>query len=179
MITPSVLLITGIMAAGKSTIAQTVAERLPKSVHLRGDLFRRMIINGQAQMSMPLSAEATEQLHLRYAIAASVAEQYCNAGFSVVCQDIIVGSILADVVALYRKYPLYLVVLCPTPSVALERDRQRHKQGYTSWTPDALHNALMLDTPRLGLWLDNSTITVEKTVGQIFARLDEAYVDVS
>ena len=40
---PSIILITGIMAAGKSTIAQALAEALPKSVHLRGDVFRRII----------------------------------------------------------------------------------------------------------------------------------------
>lgn len=177
MHTPSVLLITGIMAAGKSTIAQAVAERLPRSVHLRGDLFRRLIVNGRVAIEPPLSPEASAQLRLRYRIAASVAEQYGDTGFTVVCQDIIVGSILADVVALYRKYPLYLVVLCPTPAVALERDRQRHKQTYSDWTPDALHDMLMADTPRLGLWLDNSALTVDKTVDQIFARLDEALVE--
>jgi deoxyadenosine/deoxycytidine kinase len=34
-----VILITGNMAAGKSSVAQALAERLPKSVHLRGDVF--------------------------------------------------------------------------------------------------------------------------------------------
>jgi uridine kinase len=42
----AIILITGIQAAGKSTIAQMLAERLPRSVHVRGDLFRRMVING-------------------------------------------------------------------------------------------------------------------------------------
>ena len=46
-----IILITGNMAAGKSTVAQALAERLPMSVHLRGDRFRRMIVNGQAEMS--------------------------------------------------------------------------------------------------------------------------------
>jgi shikimate kinase len=32
----SILLIIGIMASGKSTVAQLIAEHLPKSVHLRG-----------------------------------------------------------------------------------------------------------------------------------------------
>jgi cytidylate kinase len=45
------MLVTGIQAAGKSTIAQLLAERLPRSVHLRGDLYRRMVINGRADMT--------------------------------------------------------------------------------------------------------------------------------
>ncbi len=37
----STVLITGVMASGKSTVAQLLAERLEKSVHLRGDIFRK------------------------------------------------------------------------------------------------------------------------------------------
>jgi chloramphenicol 3-O-phosphotransferase len=47
----AIVLITGIQAAGKSTVAQALAERLPRSVHLRGDLFRRLIVNGRADMT--------------------------------------------------------------------------------------------------------------------------------
>jgi adenylylsulfate kinase-like enzyme len=37
-----VIFITGIQAAGESSVAQAVAERLDRSsVHLRGDVFRR------------------------------------------------------------------------------------------------------------------------------------------
>ena len=43
-----IILITGNMASGKSTVAQALAEQLPKSVHLRGDLFRRMIVSGRS-----------------------------------------------------------------------------------------------------------------------------------
>ena len=52
---PHIIMITGIMAAGKSTVAQQLAERLPKSVHLRGDVFRRMIVSGRAEMDFELS----------------------------------------------------------------------------------------------------------------------------
>ena len=72
---PSIILVTGIMASGKSTVAQAVAERLPKSVHLRGDLFRRLMVNGRAEMDFQLSAEALAQLNLRYDIATTVAER--------------------------------------------------------------------------------------------------------
>jgi hypothetical protein len=44
----AVMLITGIQAAGKSTVAQLLAERLPRPVHVRGDAFRRMAVDGRA-----------------------------------------------------------------------------------------------------------------------------------
>lgn len=42
---PSIILITEIMASGKSTVAHLLAERFEKSVHLRGNIFRRPLQN--------------------------------------------------------------------------------------------------------------------------------------
>jgi chloramphenicol 3-O-phosphotransferase len=178
---PHTILITGIMASGKSTIAQALAERLPKSVHLRGDLFRRMIVNDQASMDPDkgeaLTQNAEEQLRLRYRIAASVATLYVQAGFTVVYQDIIIGPMLNDLVTMLPA-PLSVVVLCPAPDVAGQRDQTRHKTGYGDggWTPQQLDDDLRHNTPRLGLWLDNSTLSIEETVSAILARADEALV---
>jgi dephospho-CoA kinase len=47
---PSIILITGIMASGKSTVAQLLSEQFDKSVHLRGDIFRRMIVNNRKEV---------------------------------------------------------------------------------------------------------------------------------
>ena len=166
------------MASGKSTIAQHLAEVLPNSVHLRGDVFRKMIVNGRAVIEPPLSEEALTQLKLRYQIAATASQQYCAAGFTVVYQDVILGEILNEVVALYSaQYPLYVVVLCPSPSVAFQRDSTRHKQTYTGWTPEALDRSLREETPHIGLWVDTSNLTIQETVTTILARLDEARVN--
>ena len=81
---PAIIVITGIMAAGKSTIAQALAERLPKSAHVRGDVFRRMVVSGRAEMTTDAGDEALRQLNLRYDLAMLVAENYCAAGFTVV-----------------------------------------------------------------------------------------------
>jgi predicted kinase len=170
-----IIAITGIMAAGKSTVAQALAERLPRSVHLRGDSFRRMIVNGQASMEPPLSAEAEAQLRLRYELAAMCAGQYHAAGFTVVYQDIILGPILADVANLLRQTaPTAMIVLTPSPDVVQAREAGRSKTGYAGWTPEDLHTGLHATTPRLGLWLDTSTYTVNETVDTILARLGEA-----
>jgi chloramphenicol 3-O-phosphotransferase len=48
----AVHLITGIQAAGKSSVAQALAERLAgPTVHVHGDTFRRWVINGRAEMT--------------------------------------------------------------------------------------------------------------------------------
>lgn len=69
-----IYLVTGIQAAGKSTVGQALAERLPRSVHIRGDLFRRMIVNGRAEMTPDPTSEAVRQLRLRYELAATVTD---------------------------------------------------------------------------------------------------------
>ncbi|WP_437731903.1 AAA family ATPase [Sorangium sp. So ce1335] len=174
---PSIFLITGLMAAGKSTVAQALAERLPRSVHLRGDVFRRMIVSGRAEMGFELSEEAERQLRLRYRIAAAAADLYFQAGFTVVHQDIVLGQGLAEVAQHYAGRPLHVVVLCPDPAVVAAREAGRAKSGYgdTAAVVD-FDRVLRAETPRLGLWLDTSDLTVGETVDRILARLSEARV---
>ena len=174
---PGLILITGIMAAGKSTVAQQLAERLPRSVHLRGDVFRRMIVGGRAEMDFELSAEAYAQLRLRYRLAAVTAELYLDAGFTVVYQDIVIGPELTEVVEYYQRHPLYVVVLCPSPAVVGARETGRDKTGYGDVAGvEAFDRVLRAETPRLGLWLDTSDLTVPETVDYILTNLEQAKV---
>lgn len=174
----SVILITGIQAAGKSAVAQAVAERLECSVHLRGDLFRRMIVNGRADMgpSDP-PAEAIRQLRLRYRLAAQAADGYAEAGFTVVLQDIVLGSHLTEMVAAIQARPLYVVVLAPRPEVVAQREQARGlARGKTAYKPGdkgpaELDAALRHETPRTGLWLDSSEQTLDQTVAELLARV--------
>jgi chloramphenicol 3-O-phosphotransferase len=172
-----VIVVTGIQAAGKSAIAQALAERLDRSVHLRGDVFRRMIVSGRAEMGpADPPAEAIAQLRLRHKLAGMAADGYANAGFTVVLQDIIIGSHLADMVAAIRSRPLYVVVLAPRADIVQARDQARqlargklaYKPGDQS--PAELDAAFRQETPRIGLWLDTSTQTVTETVEEILSR---------
>ena len=182
--TNSIILITGIMAAGKSTIAQALAERLPRSVHVRGDQFRRFIVNGRADMNgTTLSDEAVEQLRLRYRLAADAARTYAGAGYSVVLQDIYLGDDLAAMVERLKPYRCHVVVLCPSPEAVHTRGENRQAtRGKVAYQPDGidvhtLDHALRHETPRIGLWLDTSTMTIEETVDAILMRRDEAVVE--
>lgn len=172
----AILLITGIMASGKSTIAQQIAERMPRSVHLRGDWFRRMIISGRAEIESSLSDQALLQLRLRYRLAAQAAQTYCQNGFTVVYQDVVLGSFLTEVAQQLSAHPLYVVVLCPRPEVALQRDVERSKHAYGDWTPEALDHELRTNTPRIGLWVDSSAQTPAETTEFILANLPKARI---
>jgi chloramphenicol 3-O-phosphotransferase len=167
---PRLFVVTGVMAAGKSSVAQALAERFPRSVHVRGDTFRRFVVNGYAAMAPDPSTEAVRDLRLRYRLAALVADDYVAAGFVTVVQDIMVGAELSRFVAMLATRPVGLVVLTPSPEVITAREAQRAKTGYTTFTPTALDADLRTSTERIGLWIDNSALTIDETVDAILAN---------
>ena len=164
-----IYLITGLMASGKSTVAQALAERLPKSVHLRGDTFRKMIVNGREEMvGLRLKKPAEAQLNLRYEIAAEVAKRYADAGFAVVYQDIIIGPALQEAVDRFKGYDLSVVVLAPDAETLALREKARPKTGYQRLEDIPGFDKILRDeTPKLGEWLDTSWLSVDETVDAI------------
>jgi cytidylate kinase len=176
---PDVFLITGISAAGKSTVAQRLAERFDYAVHVKGDVFRRMVVRGQmVPRDDAPAAEASKQLALRYRLGAETANAYHDAGFTVVVQDIVMGPSLSDYVSWITARPLHVVVLTPRIDVVTSREAARAKTAYQPDGPtiEDLDAYLRNETPRVGLWLDTSDRTPDETVDEILARRDEARV---
>lgn len=173
----AVVVVTGIMAAGKSTVAQRLAERLPRAAHVRGDAFRKMIVTGRADMAPEAAAEAEAQLRLRYRLATATADEYARAGFTAVVQDVVLGEHLRAFVDAVRTRPRYVVVLAPSPEAVAAREAGRPKTGYGAWTVEDLDRGLRDGTPRLGLWLDTSDQTPDQTVDALLAGLGQARID--
>ena len=166
-----VVLITGVMASGKSTIAQLLAEKLPKAVHLRGDTFRKMIVSGRVEMSPDAEEEAFSQLKLRYQITADAARQYWNAGFDVIIQDNYYGPMLPYMVYLLKGLPVEVIILCPTVEAVAQREAQRGKKGYGGYDVRPLYDSFMEETPRMGFWLDNTLLQPEESVQIIYDKI--------
>jgi cytidylate kinase len=167
-----VVVITGVSAAGKSTVAELLAQRFERGVHVRGDVYRRMVVAGREEMTAEPSDEALRQLQLRYRLGAETASAYHRAGFSVVVQDVIIGAALADYVEAIDAEPVVVVVLAPEPEVVAQRESGRNKTAYRDGfaSVSALDRALREETPPIGLWLDTSNMTAEQTVDAIIER---------
>ena len=166
----AVILISGPMAAGKTTIARLLAERFTRGVHLEGDLFRRSIVSGRAEATPELSPEALAQLRLRYRLGAAAADTYAEAGFTVVLEDVVAGPMLEEWRTLVRTRPCQLVVLLPSVVAIEEREAARAETGYDAWTIRQLYEVFADATPRVGLWLDPSEQTPVQTVDAILAE---------
>jgi hypothetical protein len=122
--------------------------------------------------------EAERQLDLRYRLGATTADAYFGAGFTVVVQDIVMGPALLTYVDRITSRPLHVIVLVPRADVVATREAARSKSAYHSDGPsiEDLDRYIRAETPRIGLWLDNSDQTPDETVDEILSRLDEARV---
>ncbi len=166
--TAPLYVITGAMAAGKSTIAKALVQRFDKSAHVGGDAFLRMIVRGGAVMGPVLSSDAAEQLHLRQDIAMDAVRRFVGAGFTTVYQDILIGADFIRITRALADLNPRIVVLNPNVETLARRDAERHKTGYGEhFPPHILAEALQADTPREGLWLDTSAMGVDAVVEQI------------
>jgi hypothetical protein len=146
-------------------------------VHVRGDTFRKFIVNGRQEMTLPLSDAARAELRLRHEVAADTACRYAAAGFAVVLQDIVIGDDLAMMIARITARPLHVVVLAPTAGEVASREAGRNKTGYGHMTPEELDAVFRAETPRVGLWLDTTALSVEETVDEILSRPNASAVE--
>src|SRR4051812_12367908 len=111
---PVIYLISGPMAAGKSTVARALASRFARGVHLEGDVFRRSVVTGRGEMTPDPSPGAVGQLRLRYRLAAAAADAYFDAGFTVALEDVALGRLLGEYRTMIRRRPCHVVVLLPS-----------------------------------------------------------------
>jgi hypothetical protein len=180
-VTDGVWLITGVQAAGKSTVADLLARQFERGVHVRGGQFYRWAVRGWVQPGDEHAPEARRLLDLRYRLAALAADEYCRAGFCTVVQDNIYGADVIQWLESVAARPRRLVVLRPSMAVVRQREQQRNdatgKVAYRpGWfSPEDL-DGFLAETPRIGLWLDTSTLTPEQAVRQILSRRAEAAV---
>jgi cytidylate kinase len=148
------MLITGPQAAGKSTVAALLARSFERGVHVEGDVFRRFVVAGRVEMTSDASAEALAQLRLRYRLAHEAARAYDAAGFEVVVEDVVAGPLLEEVALWYER----VVVLLPSEAAVRAR-----RDDFAEW----VYRLFADETPRVGEWLDTSSLTPGETMTAI------------
>ncbi|QBD76091.1 phosphotransferase [Ktedonosporobacter rubrisoli] len=173
---PAIIAITGIQAAGKSTIARLLAQRFARGVHIEADVLHHMIVSGAVWVGEPGQedeSEAANQLRLRLKNMCLLARSFQVAGFTAVLDDIIMGERWQHLQEELLGIPFSLVVLAPSvETVAHQRDVNRAKQPLGETWATYLDQALRSTMAGIGLWVDTSEQTPEETVEYILQHLN-------
>jgi chloramphenicol 3-O-phosphotransferase len=170
---PTLFVISGTQGAGKSTVAQALAQRFERGAWVSADVLQKMIVSGRCwPEGSAMSGEAERQLWLRLHHACMLGRSFVAQGITAVVDDIVIGSRLDQLLDILAGETFVFVMLTPRLEVVRERERGRGTALWQQW--EWLDDEIRTKTRRLGLWLDNSDLTVEETVDAI---LDRAWTD--
>lgn len=170
------LLITGTPGAGKTTVSQLVAERLPRAARVDGDVFGIMLVSGGANMldeegHWNPGPDGQHQLRLRMINLCSVADNFAEAGFTPVADSVVeTREELRFIAGRLRSRPLMLVVLCPPLEVARHRNATRAVETRVDYDFAPLARNQRRELGDLGWWLDSGEQTAEETADLIVAE---------
>lgn len=75
------VLVIGAQAAGKSSIARSLATRFERGAFIEGDVLWKMVVGGAVDMSAEADEEAERQLAMRYRHGALLCESFVGEGY--------------------------------------------------------------------------------------------------
>ncbi|HEY7348609.1 MAG TPA: AAA family ATPase [Ktedonobacterales bacterium] len=170
----ALIAVTGIQAAGKSTVSRLLAQRFERGVHVEADVLQHMIVSGGEGVQEPgePQGEAAVQYRLRLKHMCALGRSFFEAGFTVVLDDIMLGESWRYVQEQLEGVSCSLVVLAPRVEVvARQRDQQRAKRPLGEAWAVYLDEAFRATMMGIGCWIDSSEQTPDETVEEVLQRL--------
>lgn len=178
--TVPVFVLTGQLAAGKSTIARRLLDAFDYGLHIDVDGVREMVTSGMASPLTP-GDETERQFRLALRASGHLAAVYGRAGFAVAIEGAIDPWQAEQVlVRLGLEDSMVGIELFPSLEVALDRNKHRtNKQTDTSILDDAIRaiDRELRDNPPPESFtrIDNSNDLPDETAQRILAISDERF----
>ena len=176
-----VWIFNGIPASGKTTTAKEFAKKFPKAALISRDDLQDQIVSGNVRPNALPKEEACLQTDMNIRNQCALAQSYLQHGFIPICDDVVGENQLAIYKELLKNNQIHLVTLNPPLDLAKKRDEQRNNESrfYVQQSQikrgEILQN-LVLTVSNQGLWIDNSTISVEETVDYILKNVEKCIV---
>ena len=172
VITPELsgcVIVSGMPAAGKSTVTGLAARLLPRAAQIKADDVNEMILSGRVwRLGTPVD-EAKRQAELCDRNLSGLANNYIDFGFTVLIDQLVTDLAELDfLVGLIAPRPVHLVTLAPSVEVCRQRNSTRTLSE--RWEFDGYHRLdaeLRRDFSDVGWWFDTSALTPEATADQI------------
>lgn len=174
-------LISGVPGSGKTTVADALARRYPKAVHLPMDELRQLVKTGLAS-PLEWDAETTLQFEIARRNAARLAADYLASSFTVVIDDVVREADLPQFQPYLGPFAPRKVLLSPSIFVVHRRNAERTNKTFDTKILESvasrLHGTLVAGCPPDAGWvvLDTSTTSVSDTVDTILKRFERAAV---
>lgn len=169
------VIVTGMPGAGKSTVTDLAARRLPKAAQVRGDDMNLMIKSGYVGWMDEPSDEALRQDELCNRNMCGLANNFIDVGFTV-----LVDTVLADrseldfFLALLSPRPVRLVVLAPGIDVCKHRNAMRLPEDRFDFDGyERLEADMKREFGDAGWWFDTSTLSPDETAERLVAELTD------
>jgi predicted kinase len=170
---PGCVIVTGMPAAGKTTVTSLVAQRLRRAARVGGDDVNAMIRSGYVWFMGEPREEALRQDELCNRNMCSLANNFIDFGFTVLLDTVLADrSELDFFTALMSPRPVRLVVLDPGIDVCKARNAERAPEEQFEFDG---YERLQADMKRefggLGWWLDTAASTAEQTAETVLLEM--------
>lgn len=161
-----IIIINGPSGVGKSTISHILSRSIKKGVHIDVDMLRHLVANPRL---------VREQIDLAYSNAAALADNFLNAGYTVIVDGVFPTG--RDLAAFCRALEtediaVFAYTLSGKLQVLQQRDAMKTGSDRHRRRVKKLRNSMHAEADSLGAFIDTTDLGIMQTVEHIKKMLN-------